>query len=150
MKTSRSALYAVALAAGAVILAGCGSSSSSSSSTPTSAASSAAATSAPAAASSAPGGSSATTVTATETDFHIALSASTFKPGSYTFKATNGGKFPHALEIDGPGVEDKASSQISPGQSTTLAVTLAAGTYEIYCPVANHKAMGMDLHITVA
>ncbi len=56
----------------------------------------------------------------------------------------------HSLEIDGPGVSDQRISGVAPaGQSSTLTVTLQPGSYEIYCPVANHKAMGMDTHITV-
>jgi uncharacterized cupredoxin-like copper-binding protein len=139
---------------GAVLLAGCGSSSSSAT-PPAAAPSSAPATSAAAPASSAPAGAassaaSATSVTATETDFHIALSQQTFTAGSYTFKATNAGKAPHALTIDGPGVSNMSTSDISPGQSVTLAVTLQSGSHEIYCPVPGHKALGMDLHITVS
>ncbi|MDQ6657996.1 MAG: hypothetical protein M3Z00_07200 [Actinomycetota bacterium] len=29
-------------------------------------------------------------------------------------------------------------------------MTLQKGTYELYCPVGNHKQMGMDTHITVS
>ena len=41
---------------------------------------------------------SATTVKAVETDFHIALSKSTFKAGRYTFVAENKGQTTHALD----------------------------------------------------
>ncbi len=36
-----------------------------------------------------------------------------------------------------------------PGSSGTLTVDLKPGTYEFYCPVANHKEMGMEGEITV-
>jgi uncharacterized cupredoxin-like copper-binding protein len=127
---------------GAVVLAGCGSSSK------TAAAPSAAPSSA--AASSASTAAAATTVTATETEFKIALSQSTFAPGAYTFKATNSGKFPHSLSIEGPGVDKTSTGVLSPGQSGTLTVTLQAGSYEIWCAVDSHKSKGMDLHITAA
>ncbi len=55
----------------------------------------------------------------------------------------------HALEIDGPGVSDKASDTVSPGSSTSLTVTLRKGSYELYCPVDGHKDLGMDTTITV-
>jgi uncharacterized cupredoxin-like copper-binding protein len=43
-----------------------------------------------------------------------------------------------------------ATSDISRGQNAKLTVKLQAGSYEIFCPVANHKALGMDVHVTVA
>ena len=47
-----------------------------------------------------------TTVKAVETDFHIALPRSSFKPGKYTFVAQNKGQTTHALMITGPGHQD--------------------------------------------
>jgi uncharacterized cupredoxin-like copper-binding protein len=29
-------------------------------------------------------------------------------------------------------------------------VTLQAGTYEVWCPIGNHRAMGMDTTLTVS
>jgi plastocyanin len=147
----RTPVLVFAVGAG-LLLAGCGSSSSNA--TPPAAAPSSAAP-APSSAASAPASavssaSAGTTVTATETDFKIALSQQTFSPGSYTFKATNAGKVPHALTIVGPGVSSMSTSNVSPGQSANLTVTLQSGSYEIYCPVDSHKSLGMDLHITVS
>jgi uncharacterized cupredoxin-like copper-binding protein len=88
-------------------------------------------------------------VTATETDFKIALSSTSLSAGTYTFKAVNSSPDTHALEINGPGVGDKSTTDIAPSSSATLTVTLTRGSYEIWCPVANHKAMGMDIHLTV-
>jgi hypothetical protein len=84
------------------------------------------------------------------TDYHIALSTSTFAPGTYTFVAKNSGQVGHALEIDGPGVSSQKTSRIQPGQSVNLSVTLSAGTYDIFCPVPGHKGLGMDTMITVS
>ena len=42
-----------------------------------------------------------------------------------------------------------ASVPAGPGGSTSLDVTLAAGTYQIYCGVSNHAAMGMVIPLTV-
>ncbi len=89
-------------------------------------------------------------MTATETEFKIALSRTSFTPGAYTFTAVNKGKFPHNLIINGPGVSQaKTASLLSPGQSGSVTVTLQAGTYDVYCGVPGHKAKGMDVHITV-
>jgi plastocyanin len=89
-------------------------------------------------------------VTATETEFHIALSTTTFSPGQYTFTAVDKGKLQHNLVINGPGVSDeKTQGLLAPGQSGSVSVTLKAGTYDIFCGVPGHKAEGMDVHITV-
>ena len=92
-----------------------------------------------------------TTVKAVETDFHIALSKTTYSPGTYTFTAVDKGKLQHNLVIDGPGVSDqKTPGLIAPGQSGSVTVTLKAGTYDIFCGVPGHKAEGMDVHIKVS
>jgi uncharacterized cupredoxin-like copper-binding protein len=97
-----------------------------------------------------PDSGSATTVTATETEMAIALSTSTFKAGTYTFVVKNAGSVTHALTIDGPGVEDQTSGDVAPGESGKVTVTLKPGSYDLYCPVGDHKAEGMDTHVTVS
>ncbi len=90
-------------------------------------------------------------MTATETEFHIALSTVTFSPGSYKFTAVDKGSASHNLVISGPGVNQvKTPDLISPGEKESITVTLQKGTYDIYCGVPGHKAMGMDVHITVS
>ena len=96
------------------------------------------------------GSSSGTQVTATLTEYKIALSTSTFAPGTYTFVTKNAGQVGHALEIDGPGLDDKKTGGLQPGSSANLTVTLSAGTYDVYCPVPGHKSLGMDTKITVS
>ena len=92
----------------------------------------------------------ATTVTATLTEFSIELSQQTFSPGTYEFVAEEQGEFPHAFSIEGPGVDSTSTEVIEPGgASQTLTVTLQPGTYEIWCPVGNHRAQGMETTITV-
>jgi uncharacterized cupredoxin-like copper-binding protein len=134
----RTTAVAVSVMSVAVVLAGCGGGSSSGS---TSAGGSSPAAAAP---------SNAKTVTATETEFSIALSSGSVKAGTYTIKAVNSGQDTHALEINGPGVSNKVTADIPPSSSASLTVTLSKGSYEIWCPVANHKAMGMDTHLTVS
>src|ERR1700727_2407652 len=92
---------------------------------------------------------STTTVKAVETDFHIALSKSSFKAGKYVFNAVNKGHTTHALMITGPGIKMAMTKDISPGQSATLAVTLKKGAYDIDCPIPGHKALGMNVNIKV-
>jgi plastocyanin len=80
----------------------------------------------------------------------MALSTSSFTPGAYTFVVQDKGQVEHALAIKGPGVATVQTPLIGPGQSAELHVTLQPGTYEIWCPVDSHKALGMDTHITVS
>jgi len=71
------------------------------------------------------------------------------QPGTYTFRAVNDGQFVHALEIEGHGVEEE-TEDIEPGETAELTVELTeAGDYELYCPVGNHREMGMDGSVQV-
>lgn len=90
-------------------------------------------------------------MTATETEFHIVLSTTSFHPGIYKFVAVDKGHASHNLVITGPGVSQaKTAGLISSGGSESVTVTLQKGTYDIYCGVPGHKALGMDVHITVS
>ncbi len=90
-------------------------------------------------------------MTATETEFQIALSQTTFSPGRYKFVAVDKGHAGHNLVINGPGVDHaQTASILGPGQSESVTVTLRKGTYDIYCAVDSHKNLGMDVHITVS
>jgi uncharacterized cupredoxin-like copper-binding protein len=128
----------VALAA--LLLGACGSSSNTST--------------APAAAAATTAGSAATasgkSVDVSEKEYSITLAQTTFAPGTYTFKIKNAGSFPHNLAVEGPGIDKQQSPTVGGGQSSTLTVTLQAGTYELFCAVPGHKEKGMDLKITVS
>jgi hypothetical protein len=41
------------------------------------------------------------------------------------------------------------TKDISPGQSAKLTVTFKKGAYDIDCPIPGHKALGMNVNITV-
>jgi uncharacterized cupredoxin-like copper-binding protein len=91
-------------------------------------------------------GRSAVTISAT--DFKFSPSDPTVKAGQATFTLRNDGQAPHALEIEGNGVEEETDT-IQPGQTANLKVDLKPGTYEIYCPVDNHKQLGMEGELKV-
>jgi uncharacterized cupredoxin-like copper-binding protein len=135
---------ATTLAAMAV-LAACGSSSYGGSAAGGSSAAMPTSTSAPASGSAAAG----KTVDVTATDFKFALPMTHLTPGTYNFVEKNAGQTTHAMEIDGPGVSDQKSSPVEPGSTTSLTVTLQKGTYEFYCPIDSHRAMGMQTTLTV-
>jgi len=81
-------------------------------------------------------------------DYRIDMPTS-LRAGTYTFVIEQAGNHPHALAIQGPGV-DEESDVIEPGgRSAEMTVTLRPGTYEVWCPVGNHRAMGMELTLQV-
>jgi uncharacterized cupredoxin-like copper-binding protein len=105
---------------------------------------------APPASTTASGGGSGQTVDMTAADFKFDPSDPTVKSGQVTFNLKNDGQVPHSLEIeDVNGQDQEIEGDVQPGQSGTLAVNLPPGKYEFYCPVANHKEMGMEGEITV-
>ena len=63
--------------------------------------------------------------------------------GQVTFTVANDGKQTHALEVEGNGVEEETDS-IAPGESGTLTVDLQPGEYEFYCPIDGHRDQGME------
>jgi plastocyanin len=84
------------------------------------------------------------TIRIEETEFELKPAEITLdKPGTYVFKAVNSGDTVHALEVEGEGIEEE-TEEIEPGQSAELKVKLKAGTYELYCPVGDHKEKGME------
>ena len=88
-------------------------------------------------------------VTATETEFKIALPSTTIGAGSYRFDVKNDGKIDHDFVIKGNGVDEKTPT-IGAGESATLDVDLKPGTYDVYCSIPGHKEAGMDLKLTVS
>jgi uncharacterized cupredoxin-like copper-binding protein len=86
----------------------------------------------------------------TETEFKIALPAQKVAPGKVTFAVKNAGHIQHDFVVSGPGVTAAAKTPlINPGKSGTLTVTLAAGSYTVYCSVPGHRAAGMVATLTV-
>jgi glucose/arabinose dehydrogenase/plastocyanin len=63
-----------------------------------------------------------------------------------TINLTNQGALPHSFDIDELGVN---SGDIAAGQSGTVTINAAPGTYEYYCAVPGHKEAGMVGTLTV-
>jgi uncharacterized cupredoxin-like copper-binding protein len=94
-------------------------------------------------------GASTKTITVTEKEFRIVLSAKTASAGSVRFVVKNTGKISHALELSGPGLAKKKTALIKPGGSSVLTATVKAGSYSLWCPVPGHAAQGMKAKLTV-
>jgi uncharacterized cupredoxin-like copper-binding protein len=90
------------------------------------------------------------TIRAVETEFHIALSRVSVSAGRYTITAVNKGTIQHGLIVNGPGVQDKLIGLVQPGHSVSKVITLRKGTYDVFCPISNHKMKGMNTHLTVS
>jgi plastocyanin len=71
----------------------------------------------------------------------------TAKAGNVTVVMTNDSSIPHAVEVEGNGVE--VESKTVTGDTAQVSTKLKPGKYEFYCPVDGHKAAGMKGTLTV-
>jgi plastocyanin len=69
------------------------------------------------------------------------------KAGTVTIDFDNPSSTPHAVEIEGNGVEE-ASDTVTDAK-TSVTADLKPGEYKFYCPVGNHAAAGMEGTLTV-
>ena len=87
-------------------------------------------------------------VTVTLREYTITMS-DTIKGGLTDFKVSNIGTMTHNFGIEGNGIDTALTNNLAPSGIGTLELTLAAGTYHVYCPIANHQALGMSRQLTV-
>jgi plastocyanin len=67
--------------------------------------------------------------------------------GKVTIDFTNESQVPHAVEVEGNGVEEETDTVT--GGKATLTADLKPGTYTFYCPVGDHREDGMEGTLTV-
>jgi plastocyanin len=72
----------------------------------------------------------------------------TAKAGKVTLTMDNPSGIPHAVAIEGNGV-DVDGKTVQKGGVSTASADLKPGSYEFYCPVDGHKAAGMKGTLTV-
>ena len=89
-------------------------------------------------------------MTVTATDMAFQLDEDSFAPGEVTFTLTNDGNATHDLVVERDGQDIAATDAIDGGQSSTVTVALEPGRYVLYCSIANHRAMGMEVTIEVS
>jgi plastocyanin len=70
------------------------------------------------------------------------------KSGAVTIDMKNPSSVPHAIAVEGNGV-DKDGQTVTSGGTSTVSVTLKPGKYTFYCPVDSHKQQGMQGTLTV-
>ena len=73
----------------------------------------------------------------------------TAKAGTVNVALVNEGKENHNLLVEGVD-KKKFKLSVTPGQTTTGAVSLAAKTYTIYCDIAGHRDAGMEAKLVVS
>ena len=71
----------------------------------------------------------------------------TARAGKVTIAFDNPSSLPHAVEVEGEGVEEMTDTVT--GAKASLSADLEAGEYEFYCPVGNHRDEGMEGTLTV-
>ena len=70
------------------------------------------------------------------------------KAGTVTINFDNeSDSTPHAVQIQGEGVDEKSDSVT--GAKTSLTADLKAGEYKMFCPVGTHASQGMEGTLTV-
>ena len=133
----------------ALAIAGCGGSSNNEKSASSSSSN---ATSTPTATATAAGNSSSggetLKVAADKSALKFDKSSLTSKAGQVTVVMSNPSGIPHAIAVEGNGVDTKGST-VGNGGTSTVSVKLKPGKYEFYCPVDGHKQAGMTGTLTV-
>jgi len=74
--------------------------------------------------------------------------ALTADAGTVTVEFSNPSEAPHAVTIEGSGV-DESTETVTAKDAAPLSVDLKAGEYTYYCPVGEHRAAGMEGTLTV-
>jgi uncharacterized cupredoxin-like copper-binding protein len=69
------------------------------------------------------------------------------KAGTVTITMDNPSSVPHAVEVEGNGVEEETKT-LTDGKAS-ITVDLKPGKYEFYCPVDGHRQAGMEGTLTV-
>lgn len=81
-------------------------------------------------------------------DFNISLPSS-LPTGTVAFEVTNNGDVEHNFKIEGQGIEESFETNLQPGETGMLEVSLESGTYQVYSPANDDVNQGMTLEVTV-
>lgn len=142
-------LSILALALGAIAVAGCGSSNSKSSTTPAAPAPSTTSPSTPAAPS-APAGASKLKVAANPGgQLKFEQSSLTGKAGTVSVEFTNSAAVEHNFTLANASGAQVGATPTFTGGTKSLTVSLKPGTYKFYCTVPGHRAAGMEGTLTL-
>ena len=87
-------------------------------------------------------------VEVTLTEFAIEMELSP-PAGITTFIVTNEGSMDHNFAVVGGVIDTRFEDSLQPGETRTLTTALDADTYQVFCPVGDHRSQGMELSIQV-
>jgi uncharacterized cupredoxin-like copper-binding protein len=73
----------------------------------------------------------------------------TLAAGRIDFNVNNRGEDDHNLTVRDAGAKDLGKIDLAPAETGTLTLTLAAGTYTLYCSLPQHEDAGMKATISV-
>jgi uncharacterized cupredoxin-like copper-binding protein len=91
-------------------------------------------------------------VTIAMTEFAFGADTITVPAGEVTFEVANDGMAPHQFSIGQPGGQDDYladTGDLAAGESSTVTVDLAPGTYEVACHIPGHYEAGMKATLVV-
>ena len=94
------------------------------------------------------GGGENITIAADKSALKFDKSTLDAKAGKVTITMDNPSGIPHAVAIEGNGV-DVDGKTVGKGEKSIASADLKPGTYEFYCPVPGHEAAGMKGKLTV-
>jgi plastocyanin len=133
----------------AVVLAGCGGSGSEKSASSSSSNATSTPTATTQSSSSSGGGGETLKLAADKSQLKFDVSTLKAKAGTVTLVMSNPSGLPHAVAVEGNGV-DKDGNTVGNGGTSKVTVDLKPGKYEFYCPVDGHKQAGMKGTLTVS
>ncbi|MBA3533159.1 MAG: hypothetical protein H0T73_14665 [Ardenticatenales bacterium] len=73
----------------------------------------------------------------------------TLPAGPISFEITNAGSMEHNFMLEGAGSSRTFDTPLKPGEFRPLPLELVAGSYQVYCPLADHEGRGMELTLTI-
>jgi hypothetical protein len=83
-------------------------------------------------------------------EFYYVLSRHTVGAGPAIVQLVDFGQDPHDLRIQRiGGARIYGTPIIQPGSIYNLSIDLLPGTYELWCSIADHRALGMEAEFTV-
>ena len=83
------------------------------------------------------------------TQLQLQLSRPSLRAGSAIVEQYNAGSDPHNLVAERQGTIAFSFNDLDPGGDQRQTLTLARGTYTLYCSLLNHRALGMQATLTV-
>jgi uncharacterized cupredoxin-like copper-binding protein len=69
--------------------------------------------------------------------------------GVHVFDVANNGNGEHNFTVEGQGIMTEFVTDLTSGQTQSMQIYLAEGTYTVYCPIGDHRTQGMETSLTV-